>query len=47
MKNRFLYSITCGDELVIQVRNQRKNLFGPRFLADYAVAKVGLQQGWL
>ncbi len=36
-----------GDELVIQVRNQRRNLFLPRFLAYYIAAEARLEDGWL
>ena len=36
-----------GDELVIQVKNQRRNLFLPKFLAYYTIAEVGLEEGWL
>ncbi|MBI4454728.1 MAG: ArsA family ATPase [Acidobacteria bacterium] len=36
-----------GDELVIQVRNQRRNFFLPKFLAYYTASSARLQEGWL
>ena len=36
-----------GDELVLQVKNQRRNLFLPRFLAYYTAAEARLEDGWL
>jgi len=39
--------IQYGDELVLQVRNQRRNLFLPRFLAHYSASEAQLEDGWL
>lgn len=36
-----------GDELVVQVRGQRRNFFLPKFLAFYAAKDARLHQGWL
>lgn len=36
-----------GDELVIQLKNQRRNLFLPRFLAYYTAREVSVEKGWL
>jgi len=36
-----------GDELVLQVRNQRRNLFLPRFLAYYTASEARLEDGLL
>jgi len=40
-------ALQYGDELVIQVRNQRVHLFLPRFLAYYSVTGAHLEDGWL
>lgn len=39
--------VQYGDELVIQVKNQRRNFFLPKFLAYYTAASAQLDQGWL
>ena len=36
-----------GDELVVQVRNQRRSYGLPNFLSYYRLAKAGLEDGWL
>jgi len=36
-----------GDELVIQVKNQRRNFFLPNFLAFYSATGAHLEEGWL
>ncbi len=36
-----------ADEVIIQVKNRRKNLFLPRFLAYYTLEKHSLTDGWL
>ena len=36
-----------GDQLVIQVANQRRNYLLPRFLAYYRLASAALADGWL
>lgn len=36
-----------GDELVIQVKGQRRNLFLPKFLGFYAAIDARLEEGWL
>jgi arsenite-transporting ATPase len=35
------------DSLVLQVRNQRRNLFLPKFLAYYKLTESKLEEGWL
>ena len=36
-----------GDDLVVQVRNQRRNVTLPAFLAYYRLASAGVDGGWL
>jgi arsenite-transporting ATPase len=36
-----------GDQLVVQVANQRRNYILPKFLSYYALADSSLQDGWL
>ena len=36
-----------GDDLVVQVRNQRRNVTLPAFLAYYRLAHAGVEGGWL
>jgi arsenite-transporting ATPase len=36
-----------GDELVVQVRNQRRSYGLPNFLSYYRLAKAALEDGWL
>lgn len=36
-----------GDEIVIQIRNQRRNVFLPKFLAYYKVDEATLKDNWL
>ncbi len=36
-----------GDEIVIQVRNQRRNVFLPKFLAYYRIEEATLKDTWL
>jgi len=36
-----------GDQLVVQVANQRRNYILPKFLSYYALAASSLQDGWL
>jgi arsenite-transporting ATPase len=39
--------VQYGDELVLQVKNQRRNIFLPRFLAHYSASEARLKDGWL
>lgn len=39
--------VQFGDQLVVQVKNQRKNFFLPKFLAYYKAASARLEDGWL
>jgi arsenite-transporting ATPase len=36
-----------GDELVVQVRNQRRSYGLPNFLSYYRLAKAALEDDWL
>lgn len=36
-----------GDQLVIQIRNQRRNYLLPQFLSYYSIAQTRLENGWL
>jgi arsenite-transporting ATPase len=36
-----------GDQLVIQLANQRRNYLLPRFLAYYTLGETGVKNGWL
>ena len=37
----------AGDQLVLQVANQRRNYLLPRFLAYYTLGETGVKNGWL
>jgi len=37
----------AGDQLVIQLANQRRNYLLPRFLAYYTLGETGVKNGWL
>jgi arsenite-transporting ATPase len=37
----------AGDQLVIQLANQRRNYLLPRFLAYYTLGETGVRNGWL
>jgi len=36
-----------GDELILQVRSERRNIFLPSFLAFYSIQEATLNNGWL
>jgi arsenite-transporting ATPase len=37
----------AGDQLVIQLANQRRNYLLPRFLAYYTLGETRVKNGWL
>ncbi len=40
-------ALHAGDQLVIQLANQRRNYLLPRFLAYYRLGETGVRNGWL